>query len=169
MRTIFLWMSLQVAVSTLQSISRTVDTQPGQDKKRTFSKLYFLTRESEDKTQTRAMALLPTVKCEDEDDDRNFSCQISRAWHLPNLHIRWERTYMVYIYCDRRLTMPIESIYYLLKHFQTNISLWEYLKLKDFSLGTCLAISGLWSWIYLARDRYLHMSLVFMPQVQKYL
>ena len=79
MRTIFLWMSLQVAVSTLQSISRTVDTQPGQDKKRTFSKLYFLTRESEDKTQTRAMALLPTVKCEDEDDDGNFSCRISRA------------------------------------------------------------------------------------------
>ena len=81
MRTIFLWMSLQVAVSTLQSISRTVDTQPGQDKKRTFSKLYFLTRgESEDKTQTRAMALLPTVKCEDEDDDGNFSCQITRAY-----------------------------------------------------------------------------------------
>ena len=66
MRTIFLWMSLQVAVSTLQSISRTLDTR---DKKRTFSKLYFLTRESEDKTQTRAIALLPIVKREDEDSN----------------------------------------------------------------------------------------------------
>ena len=66
MRTIFLRMSLQVAVSTLQSISRTLDTR---DKKRTFSKLYFLTRESEDKTQTRAITILPIVKREDEDSN----------------------------------------------------------------------------------------------------
>ena len=89
MRTIFLWMSLQVAVSTLQSISRTVDTQPGQDKKRTFSKLYFLTRgESEDKTQTRAMALLPTVKCEDEDDDGNLtSTYIQMRTYLYGIYL----------------------------------------------------------------------------------
>ena len=100
MRTIFLWMSLQVAVSTLQSISRTLDTR---DKKRTFSKLYFLTRESEDKTQTRAITILPIVKREDEDSNSLV------VYPEPNIY-KGERTFIVFIYCGRRLTMPVESI-----------------------------------------------------------